>query len=72
MRLVLHYVTLVDMAWHLSQELRNALWHHFTQLDPSASYKKQLVQYSLYGRFSEDEETEEDAVRGSEEEKQRE
>ena len=28
------------------------LWHHLTQqqLDPSASWKRKLVQYSLYGQ----------------------
>ena len=68
-RLVLHYVTLEDMARHLSLELRNALWHHPTQqqLNHSASYKRKLAQYSLYGHHGRgDEETEEDVVRGSE------
>ena len=61
-RLVLHYATLVDKAQHLSQELRNALWHHLTQqLNPSVSFKKTLAQYSLYGHHGRgDEETEED------------
>ena len=68
--LVLHYVTLVDRARHLSQML-NALWHHLTQqqLDPSASYKRKLAQYSLYGHHGRgDKETKEDVVGGSKEE----
>ena len=38
------------------------------QLDPSASYKRKLVQYSLNGRG--DEETEEDIFRGYEEKRE--
>ena len=68
----MHYVTFVDTARHLSQELCNALRHHVTQqqLDPSASYKKRLAYYFLYGHHGKgDEETVEDVVRTSEEEK---
>ena len=56
------------------QETRNALWHHLTelQLDPSASYKKSLAQYSLCGQHGRgDGETGKDVVGGSEEEKKR-
>ena len=66
-RLLLHFVTLVVRA-----RLRNALWHYLTQqqLDPSASYKKKLSQYSLHDIMAEaTKKTEEDIVRGSEEEK---
>ena len=73
--LVLHYVTLMVRVDHLSREQRNALWHHLTQqqLHPFATYKKKLAQYSLYGHYGRrDEETEEDLVRRSEEEKKRE
>ena len=72
-RLVLQYVTLRNRPRDLSRKLHNALWHHLTQrqLDPSASYKRKLVQYSLYGHHGRgDEETEENVVRGSEEEKE--
>ena len=58
----------MDRAQHLSRE---CLWHHFTQqqLDPSASYKKKLALYSLYGHHGRDDgETEEHNVGGSEEE----
>ena len=60
------YLTLVDRVRHLSQELHNALWHHLTQqqLDPS--------RLSLYGHHGAgDEDTKEDVVGGSEEEKKR-
>ena len=73
--LVLHYVTLGYRSRGLSRDLRNALWHHLTQqqLDPCTSYKRKLAQYSLYGHNGRgDEETEEDVVRGSKEEKKRE
>ena len=73
-RLVLHYVTLGDRALHLSRELRNALWHHLTQqqLDPSASYERKLVQYSLYRHHGRgEEESADDVVGRSEEEKMR-
>ena len=44
-----------------------------SELDPSASYKKKLAQYSLYGHHGRgDEETKEGVVRGSWEEKKRE
>ena len=43
------------------------------QLDPSASYKKKLAQYFLYGHHGRAvKETEEDIVEGSKEEKKRE
>ena len=44
-----------------------------SELDPSASYKKKLAQYSLYGHNGRDnEETKEGVVGGSEKEKKRE
>ena len=67
-------ITLGYRAWHLSQELCNALWHHLTrqQLDPCARYKKKPAQYALHGHHGRDDETKEDVVGGSEEEKNRE
>ena len=62
-RQVLHYVTL----GHRVQELHSALWHHLTQqqLDPCASYKTKLEQYSMYGHHGRgDEETDEHIVGG--------
>ena len=58
------HVTLVDMARDLLWELHNALWHHLTpqQLDLSASYKRKLAQYSLYGHNSRGEEETEEAT----------
>ena len=51
----------MDRARHLLRELRDALCNHLTQqLDPSASYKKTLAPYSLYGHHGKgDKETEE-------------
>ena len=68
-RPVLHYVALGYRARDLSWELCNALWHHLTQqqLDPSTSYKKKLLQYSLYGHHGRsNKETEEERKRGRE------
>ena len=52
-RLVLHCVTLVVMARHVMAPTTQQ------QLDPSASYKRKLAQYSLYRHHGRgDEETE--------------
>ena len=72
-RLALHCVTLVDRVRHPSRELLNVSHIIRQLLDPYASYKKKLAQHSLYGPHGRGhkETEEEEAVGGSEEEKER-
>ena len=40
-RLVLHHVILVERAWHLLWEQRNALWHHLAQQQQQQQQQQQ-------------------------------